>query len=59
MATACERLFTVLPDFPDLSFPSFILCMADSTLEPAFGPYLRVLLRAFVDFALVAIVTSQ
>ncbi len=41
MAIACLRLFTVLPDPPDLSCPRFISCIALSTLSEAFFPYFR------------------
>ncbi|MBV8197472.1 MAG: hypothetical protein JO263_05015 [Candidatus Eremiobacteraeota bacterium] len=39
IAMACFRLFTFLPDRPDLSSPRFISCIARLTLRPAFGPY--------------------
>jgi hypothetical protein len=39
IAMACFRLFTVLPDPPDLSWPRFISCMARSTFFWAFWPY--------------------
>jgi len=41
IAIACLRLFTFLPDLPDLSFPSFISCIDRSTLEEAFLLYFR------------------
>jgi hypothetical protein len=39
IAIACFRLLTGLPDFPDLSLPSFISCIALLTLVAAFAPY--------------------
>src|ERR1017187_4750367 len=39
IAIACSRLLTGLPDFPDLSLPSFIACIALLTFVAAFGPY--------------------
>ena len=42
IAIACFRLFTVLPDRPDLSWPRFISCMARSTFFWAFWPYLAM-----------------
>src|ERR1039458_5346704 len=39
IAIACFRLLTGLPDFPDLSLPSFISCIALLTFVAAFGPY--------------------
>src|ERR1035437_2384975 len=39
IAIACSRLLTGLPDFPDLSLPSFISCIALLTFVAAFGPY--------------------
>jgi hypothetical protein len=44
IAIACLRLFTFLPDFPDLSLPCFISCIARPTLEEAFLLYFRALL---------------
>jgi hypothetical protein len=51
IAIACLRLFTFLPDFPDLSLPRFISCIARPTLEEAFLLYFR-------DLLFVAIVTT-
>src|SRR5580658_857186 len=39
IAIACLRLFTVLPERPDLSLPSFISCIARWTFFEALGPY--------------------
>jgi len=39
IAIACFGLLTGLPDFPDLSLPSFISCIALLTFVAAFGPY--------------------
>jgi hypothetical protein len=55
IATACLGFVTLLPDFPDFSFPAFILLIADSTLADAFGLYLRVLLFVLVDLVWVGI----
>jgi hypothetical protein len=52
IAIACLRLFTFLPDFPDLSLPRFISCIARPTLEEAFLLYFR-------DLLFVAIVTNR
>jgi hypothetical protein len=41
-----------LPDFPDLSLPRFISCIARPTLEEAFLLYFR-------DLLFVAIVTNR
>lgn len=49
IAIACLRLFTFLPDFPDLSFPCFISCIARPTLDEAFLPYFRVLVAIFTN----------
>src|SRR5579864_3077142 len=50
MAMACLRLFTFLPDFPDLSSPRFISCIARPTLEEAFLLYFRDLLFVAIFF---------
>jgi hypothetical protein len=41
IAIACFGLRTFRCDRPDSSLPSFILCIARSTLAEAFGPYFR------------------
>src|SRR5206468_2370341 len=42
MAIACSRLFTFLPERPDLRVPRFRSCMAFLTLDFAFLPYLAI-----------------
>jgi len=50
IAIACFRFFTFLPERPDCSFPSFISCIARSTLRPDLREYFRVdFLRPFKD----------
>jgi len=39
IAIACLRLFTFLPERPDLSFPRFISCIARSTFCDDLRPY--------------------
>jgi hemerythrin superfamily protein len=42
MAIACLRLFTFLPERPDLRLPRFRSCMAFLTLDFAFLPYFAI-----------------
>src|SRR6266446_2867705 len=44
IAIACFLLVTFLPDRPLLSVPSFLSCIAFSTLSEAFLPYLAITL---------------
>jgi hypothetical protein len=57
IAIACFRLLTGLPDFPDLSLPSFISCIALLTFVAAFGPY--CLLDDLIDIFLSSISTGS
>ncbi|MGB8909182.1 MAG: hypothetical protein WCC84_10580 [Candidatus Cybelea sp.] len=50
IAMACLRLFTFLPERPDLSSPLFISRIARSTFSCAFGPYFRADFLPELDF---------
>ena len=55
IAIACFRLFTFLPERPDLRVPCFRLCIARLTLLDALGPYfLRDDLAAMIKILLAA-----
>src|ERR1019366_854026 len=51
IAIACFGLFTVLSEFPDLSSPRFISCIARSTFSEALFPYFTAMIRSLVLFS--------